>query len=58
MSWTLAPYFSTHYDSVSYTAFDNLQLQQLKYRTKQDRQCTYNVTLGRVHETIVVVEKQ
>jgi hypothetical protein len=25
---------------------------------KQDRQCTYNVTLRRVHETIVVVEKQ
>jgi hypothetical protein len=25
--------------------------------TKQDRQCTYNVTLRRVRETIVVVEK-
>jgi hypothetical protein len=25
---------------------------------KQDRQCTYNVTLERVHETIVAVEKQ
>jgi hypothetical protein len=25
---------------------------------KQDRQCTYYVTLRRVHETMVVVEKQ
>jgi hypothetical protein len=24
---------------------------------KQDRQCTYNVTLKRVHETTVAVEK-
>ena len=27
-------------------------------KIKQDRQCTYNVTLRRVHETIVAVEKQ
>ena len=27
-------------------------------KIKQDRQCTYNVTLRRVHETIVGVEKQ
>jgi hypothetical protein len=26
--------------------------------TKQDRQCTYNVTLRRVHVIIVAVEKQ
>ena len=25
---------------------------------KQDRQCTYNATLRRMHETIVAVEKQ
>jgi hypothetical protein len=25
---------------------------------RQERQCTYNVTVGRVHETIVAVEKQ
>ena len=27
-------------------------------QNEQDRQCTYNVTLRRVHETIVAVEKQ
>ena len=27
-------------------------------RSKQDRQCTYNVTLRRVRATIVAVEKQ
>jgi hypothetical protein len=27
-------------------------------QSKQDKQCTYNVTLRRVHETIVAVEKQ
>ena len=26
--------------------------------TEQDRQCTYDVTMRRVHETIVVVEEQ
>jgi hypothetical protein len=26
--------------------------------SEQDRKCTYKVTLRRVHETIVVVEKQ
>jgi hypothetical protein len=30
----------------------------LKDNCQQDRQCTYNVTLRRVHETIVAVEKQ
>jgi hypothetical protein len=28
------------------------------YDRQQDRQCTYNVTLRRVHQTIVTVEKQ
>jgi len=32
--------------------------KHLKLIFKQDRQCTYNVTLGRVRVTIVVVEKQ
>jgi hypothetical protein len=27
-------------------------------KTKQDRQCTYNVTLRRVHENTVATEKQ
>ena len=30
----------------------------LDVKGKQDRQCTCNVTLKRVHETIVAVEKQ
>jgi hypothetical protein len=30
----------------------------LKIKEKQDRQCRYNVTVRRVHETIVAVEKQ
>jgi hypothetical protein len=32
--------------------------QKKYYKIQQDRQCTYNVTLRRVHETIVAVEKQ
>jgi hypothetical protein len=30
----------------------------ITYNTKQDRQCTHNVTLRRVHENIFAVEKQ
>jgi hypothetical protein len=30
----------------------------LMYKSKQDRQCTYNVTLRRLRETTVAVEKQ
>jgi hypothetical protein len=29
-----------------------------RFNIQQDRQCTYNVTLRRVHETIYVVEKR
>ena len=29
-----------------------------RFKNKQDIQCTYNVTLRRVHETIVAEEKQ
>jgi hypothetical protein len=29
-----------------------------KIKAKQDRQCTYNVTLTRVRATVVAVEKQ
>jgi len=31
---------------------------KLKYTEQQDRQCTYNVTMRRVRETVVSVEKQ
>ena len=31
---------------------------QKRIDVRQDRQCTYNVILRRVHETIVTVEKQ
>jgi len=30
---------------------------KINERKKQDRQCTYNVTLRRVHATTVAVEK-
>ena len=33
-------------------------LQFAEYRYDQDRQCTYNVTLRRVHATACAVEKQ
>jgi hypothetical protein len=29
-----------------------------RFKIKQDRQCTYNVTMRRVHESIVAVEKE
>ena len=33
-------------------------LEDREQKTKKDRQFTYNVTMGSVHETIVAVEKQ
>jgi hypothetical protein len=33
------------------------EAQMLSYK-QQDRQCMYNVTLRRVHETIIALEKQ
>jgi hypothetical protein len=35
-----------------------LEICKASFKYSQDRQCTYNVTLRRVHETNVVVEKQ
>jgi len=49
---------------LNYTLFGNAHLIPSKYSlrdnitTKQDRQCTYNVTFWRVRATIVAVEKQ
>ena len=43
-------------DSDSYTSF-LLELKSNIRKSKQDRQCTYNVTLERVRVTVVAVEK-
>ena len=34
------------------------QMSHFKKKIKQDRQCTYNATLGLIHATIVAVENQ
>jgi hypothetical protein len=37
---------------------DRLMYTIREHQERQDRQCTYNETLKRVHETIIAVEKQ
>jgi hypothetical protein len=50
--------FPMHYslDTTQYSATDVFKIHMRKI--KQDRQCTYNVTLRRVLATIVVMERQ
>jgi hypothetical protein len=44
---------------VRYTLHETFQnVHSICFYLKQDRQCTYNVTLRRVRVTIVAVEKQ
>ena len=62
--------FNTSYSNVSHKMCSALSLAcevprykspmvaDIKVKTKQDRQCTYNVTLRRVPATTVVVEEQ
>jgi hypothetical protein len=58
----IAPFVET--EPLRMTPVDTPRLQMLlgycqpQLQKKQDRQCTYNVTLRHLRETIVVVEKQ
>jgi hypothetical protein len=38
--------------------YQNAELNNPTYEYQQDRQCTYNVTLRRIHITIVAVQNQ
>jgi hypothetical protein len=50
---------SVNYLSGRQISFDVVRVNELAYNIeKQDRECTYSVTLGRVRVTIVAVERQ
>jgi hypothetical protein len=57
--WQVAGKWSTRSMGGPEEAQNDLgQQEQSENKRQQDRQCTYNVTLRRVHVTIVAMEKQ